>query len=164
MVQCACFAGEVDSDAVDDELCPLNGCGAIAIVIDCALGDDVALFYLFSPVSRCAVAVGAGEGAGNAATGTKIKLHTPLTVALTEVEAVAIHLAVPLLRCQPAVATHDDIVLGRQPCLEVGFGGLFVGGDLLDCSCFPEGVVVVVPLFPTAAAILLAAGATASEP
>jgi hypothetical protein len=41
VVQRACLAAQMDSDRVDDELCPLKWRGAVTVDIGCAIGDYV---------------------------------------------------------------------------------------------------------------------------
>ncbi|AOS91582.1 hypothetical protein AN480_09165 [Mycobacterium intracellulare subsp. chimaera] len=111
----------------------------------------------------CAVAVGAGECAEEAATGPKVEFDAPFAVALAEVEAVPVYFAVPLFWSQAAMATYDDTLLDRQPGLQVRFSGFLLGPDPLALRRFPKRFDVVAPFLPSAAAILAGAGTGAGE-
>jgi hypothetical protein len=50
-----CLADQVDADGVDDELCPLEGRGAVAHDIGCPVSDDVTLVQLALLVAGGAV-------------------------------------------------------------------------------------------------------------
>jgi hypothetical protein len=92
----ACLAGKVDSDRVDDELCPFDGRSSVALGDGCAVGDDVPVVELALLVVDGAVVVGAGGCPDEVAAGPQIELDAPLVVALAEVEAVAVDFPAPL--------------------------------------------------------------------
>jgi hypothetical protein len=67
---CACLAGEMDSDRVDDELRPLERRRPVALNGGCALGDYVTFVHLALLVADGAVVVGASDRADKAAAGS----------------------------------------------------------------------------------------------
>ena len=119
-------------DSVGDELRPLKRRGAVALVIGCAVSDNVAFVQLASLEEGGAV-IG-GSDSVEAAGGPQIDFYAPFAVALAEVKAAAVDLPVPLFRTRAVVAVYKDPVLVGEPGLKLGFAGL-----LEALICWPSG-------------------------
>lgn len=107
----ACLADQVDADGVDDELGPLQGGCAVALVGGGAVGDDVTFVQLPVFVAGVTLGVSTQENAGDAAAGPQVELDTPFAVAFAELEAAAVDLPAPLFRYQATMATYDNPAL-----------------------------------------------------
>ena len=129
-------------DGGDDERRALPRVGVVALGRDRAGGADVALDDLVLPVTGGSVVVGAVVDP-HGPTRAEIDLDVPLGVALAEVEAVPVDLALPLLGCVAAVVVDHDARLIGQPRLQVGLVGLWGSVEPLAFGGLPELVHVV---------------------
>lgn len=143
----------MDADGIDNEVCPLSWGAAVSLNIDCARGDYIT-FVQFTLVALArTITVVLSQSTDEATAWPQVEFDAPLAAAFTEVEAVAVDFSGPLFGEPPAMAAHYDIALARQPGLQVGFGGLRVGFDLLALWRFPDRRQALAPLLPRAAAI-----------
>ncbi len=95
------------------------------------------------PVAGGAVVVGAVHDPHGVSARVQVDLDVPLGVALTEVKAVPVDLALPLLGCVAAVVVDHDARLIGQPRLQVGLVGLLGTLEPPSLGGLPELVHVV---------------------